>query len=308
MPSVEYGDKEESGATLCSFKTLSGLTLRGKAWGNASSENKILAVHGWLDNSNSFDKLIPLLIESCGKSLRIVCFDFPGHGWSDHKPPSAAYYTVGYLEDIADIADALEWSKFILMGHSLGAIVSALFTSISDRVEKLILIDSLVPRTFDASQLPGELKAYINDRSRMMSRKARYYASMNEYIERVKQSNPHIEEESIKILAKRGTEQTNEGIRFKHDARLGSFNSPFRYTKEQVCAFLKAIECPVLLFWGEKKFYDFELKNMIEFEQLIKNLTKYYIPGTGHHLHLDNPQCIYKEIITFLDEKPSTSP
>lgn len=42
----------------------------------------VIALHGWLDNANSFARLAPRL-----EGLRIVALDLAGHGHSGHRPP-----------------------------------------------------------------------------------------------------------------------------------------------------------------------------------------------------------------------------
>jgi pimeloyl-ACP methyl ester carboxylesterase len=41
----------------------------------------VIALHGWLDNANSFARLAPRL-----KGLRIIALDMAGHGHSGHRP------------------------------------------------------------------------------------------------------------------------------------------------------------------------------------------------------------------------------
>jgi len=47
---------------------------------NRGSRHRILCVHGWLDNANSFRPLLPLI-----QDAEIVAIDLPGHGHSDHQ-------------------------------------------------------------------------------------------------------------------------------------------------------------------------------------------------------------------------------
>ena len=56
--------------------------LAFKEWGNSKASNKILCLHGWLDNSGSFDPLIPLLLDSreLYENYHILAWDEPGIG------------------------------------------------------------------------------------------------------------------------------------------------------------------------------------------------------------------------------------
>lgn len=55
----------------------------------------VIALHGWLDNANSFARLAPRL-----KGLRIVALDLAGHGYSEHRPPGAGYALADYAHDV----------------------------------------------------------------------------------------------------------------------------------------------------------------------------------------------------------------
>ena len=74
-----------------------GVKLAARHWVNfdvddtlSSSQQcttrKILCLHGWLDNAASFNRLVPLLLDSAEDiPTQIVALDFPGHGLSGHK-------------------------------------------------------------------------------------------------------------------------------------------------------------------------------------------------------------------------------
>src|SRR5690349_15211801 len=124
------------------------LTLAARAWGDPRLP-KLLALHGWLDNAATFDLLAPLLCEH----FHIVAIDFPGHGRSGWRPAGTWYHYVDYLNDVLAAADALEWPRFGLLGHSLGgAVASALAAACPERIELLLLIEALGPLATDASR------------------------------------------------------------------------------------------------------------------------------------------------------------
>ena len=80
----------------------------------------VIALHGWLDNANTFARLAPRL-----HGLRIVALDLAGHGYSDHRPVGAGYALWDYAHDVLRVAEQLGWQRFALLGHSLGAMVAA---------------------------------------------------------------------------------------------------------------------------------------------------------------------------------------
>ncbi|MGF6616578.1 pimeloyl-ACP methyl ester carboxylesterase [Pseudomonas sp. YL-218 TE3947] len=103
----------------------------------------VIALHGWLDNANSFARLAPKL-----KGLRIIALDMAGHGHSGHRPNGAGYALWDYAHDVLQVAEQLGWKRFALLGHSLGAIVSLVLTgSLPERVTHLALIDGVIPPT-----------------------------------------------------------------------------------------------------------------------------------------------------------------
>ena len=81
----------------------------------------VLALHGWLDNAASF---VPLAAHLDG--IELVAPDLPGHGRSAHLPRGADYSFAGAVASVLDIADALGWTRFALLGHSMGAGIGSL--------------------------------------------------------------------------------------------------------------------------------------------------------------------------------------
>ena len=96
-----------------------GRKLTGKRWGQEGNP-PVMALHGWLDNANSFDLIAPALSE-----FDIFALDFAGHGHSDHRPLHTPYLGTLDVQDVMAVANHLQWEHFSLLAHSMGAEVSA---------------------------------------------------------------------------------------------------------------------------------------------------------------------------------------
>ncbi|KAH8350078.1 hypothetical protein KR084_012445, partial [Drosophila pseudotakahashii] len=111
-------------------------------WYGDRTERPILAIHGWLDNLGTFDRLIPLLPDYIG----VLCIDLPGHGRSSRLPPGMHYAVDDYVLIIPRVMKEYGWSKVSLMGHSLGGIISFMYTSLAPHtVDMVISLDILLP-------------------------------------------------------------------------------------------------------------------------------------------------------------------
>jgi pimeloyl-ACP methyl ester carboxylesterase len=53
-----------------------GIQLAAKEWGDPSGM-PVIALHGWLDNANSFDQMLPYLTD-----MHVIAIDMAGHSQS----------------------------------------------------------------------------------------------------------------------------------------------------------------------------------------------------------------------------------
>jgi pimeloyl-ACP methyl ester carboxylesterase len=122
---------------------LSNCSLSYKEWGASNSTKKVLALHGWLDNSNSFNFLGPYLAD---RGFHVVAYDNIGHGYSSHGTSSSNNYTVAsYVGRCRDIVDSLQWEKCNIVGHSLGATLTTIFAgTYPETVQNIALIENFI--------------------------------------------------------------------------------------------------------------------------------------------------------------------
>uniref|UniRef100_A0A8C0WEN0 AB hydrolase-1 domain-containing protein n=1 Tax=Castor canadensis TaxID=51338 RepID=A0A8C0WEN0_CASCN len=122
--------------------------IAAKAWGSLQGP-PVLCLHGWLDNANSFDRLIPLLRKV---DFHYVAMDFGGHGLSSHYSPGLPYYHQNFVSEIQRVV-AGEQEAERVWGWGLGPPFSRTFP---EMVDKLILLDSM-PFFLDSNEMESIL-------------------------------------------------------------------------------------------------------------------------------------------------------
>jgi pimeloyl-ACP methyl ester carboxylesterase len=103
-----------------------GFTIACKAWGNPEDQ-PIIALHGWLDNANSFDEIAKRLQDK----YYIIAVDLPGHGHSSHLPAGCIYHFTDGIFIVLEILNALKLKKVHLLGHSMGACLGSLIAGVA---------------------------------------------------------------------------------------------------------------------------------------------------------------------------------
>ncbi len=256
-----------------------GLRLSARVWG-AERGAPVLALHGWLDNAASFDALSPLLPE-----LRIVALDLPGHGLSQHYPVNQAYHFVDWLVVVFDVADALGWGRFSLLGHSMGAAIASLAAGVfPERIERLALLEGLGPMSGEAKEAPRRVARYLRGRAQAR-RPPQRYTTLEAAAQRLAQAVKGLGLPAARRLAERGTRQQADGIVWRSDPRLRA-PSLMPFTEDQVLAFLQRVSARALLVVAERG-WPFDRTLMQNRVRMVDGLRVVHVPGR-HHVHLDD--------------------
>lgn len=269
------------------------LRLAARVWGDAHLP-RLLALHGWLDNAASFDRLAPLLCEQ----FHIVALDFPGHGRSDWRAPGAWYHHVDYPGDVLAAADALGWRNFGLLGHSLGgAVASSLAAICPERIERLLLIEALGPPTGDVSQTLTSLQNALRDRAGVGDKALRVFADASTAIAARRKANA-LSEIAATALVGRGIKPVPGGFVWSTDPRL-TLSSPQRFLEEQILVVLRGIRTPtfVLLAQPEQPYLKREMIDRRIAQ--VADIEVQRLAGT-HHLHLEDAPPVAAAILDFV--------
>ena len=157
--------------------SVNGLTIAAQEFGTPG-KRAVLAVHGWLDNSASFEPLASQLHD-----VHLLAIDCAGHGKSSGRSADSAYNIWQDVGELAQIADQMGWNQFSLLGHSRGAIISTLTAgTLPDRVDKLVLIDGFISPPVDPLHAAKQLASAIRDQGRFGNATPTCFKSFDEAV------------------------------------------------------------------------------------------------------------------------------
>ena len=273
---------------------IQGNTIAGRQWGNPDGV-PVLALHGWLDNCASFDAMAPFL-----DSLNLVAVDLAGHGQSYHRHRDANYNIWTEIEDVFGIADALQWESFSVLAHSRGAVISTIAAAtFPERIQRLALIDGLVPPPTTDAEAPETLRRGIEQRARYRGRKSKVFESLEVAVAARRNGLFKLTDDAARRLVARGVRQCDGGYTWSNDPQLMA-SSLAKLNEAQVRAFLERATMPIYLALGEDG-----IQGMIErirpLAELYANITIREFPG-GHHLHMeDGAEAIARWFLPFLE-------
>ncbi|MEZ7960005.1 MAG: alpha/beta hydrolase [Pseudomonadales bacterium] len=256
-----------------------GRKMTAKLWGNPAGY-PTLAIHGWLDNAGTFDRLAPLLSE-----LNIIALDLAGHGKSDHRAPGVQYHHGDYVLDIMSLVETLGWSTFNLIGHSMGAQISSVIAAtFPDRVNQAFMIDGFAAEgTYsDEERVAGNRQA-IEKMITGHTRPAKVFEDTQSMALRVTQATDQTLD-AASVLVSRGHKIVDGGVSWRTDPRI-RYPSSNRFTRNQLNIMLQQSTSPALLIVAEQgdRWYQGEVPVS---EIHHPNLTVVRLDGP-HHIHLE---------------------
>ncbi|MNH04461.1 Tropinesterase [compost metagenome] len=256
--------------------SLGHIELAGHLFGPADGV-PVIALHGWLDNANSFALLAPKL-----RGLRILALDLAGHGHSEHRPAGAGYALWDYAHDVLRVAEQMGWERFALLGHSLGAIVSVVLAgSLPERITRLALIDGVIPPTSGPQDAAERMGMALQAQLRLDSKRKAVHPTLEQAIQARMKGLVAVSREAAELLAQRGLMPVPGGYTWRSDSRL-TLPSPTRLSEAQALSFVQRVACPAMLVVAADGML---ARHTALLEQLP--FTREVLPG-GHHLHMND--------------------
>jgi len=273
----------------------------------SASSPLVICLHGYLDNANSFLPILPLLSQH-----QCIAIDMAGHGASSHRPVGAHYHLSDYAYDLYQLIESQGFSHVVLVGHSLGGIVSSIYASTqASQVLGYIAIESIGPLSQSEETTSEQLRDCFASRNKALG-PIKQPKNLQDLV-RARSAISDLSDKNAEIILRRNViEGSRDAEQLSNDATSRTSQlmwrtdknlrtqSPYRMSEAQARNVLDNIRCPRGLILGEQGFA--KIKQALK--QRVAQFGKVPVavfPG-GHHVHMESAQCVAEQINKWLDD------
>ena len=258
-----------------------GLRLSFLEWG-MSGRPALCFLHGGSAHAHWFDRVTPAFADR----FHVIALDQRGHGESDWaKPP--AYATENFAADLLGVIDALGWRRVALIGHSMGGHNAMSFTAWHpDRVSALVIVDS-------RPSIPVERLGRLRTRGRLTLRP---YPTLDAAVRsfRLLPRETVADPAFLAHLGQAGVVERNGQWVYRFDPASNGSRQPV-----DAWTLLDRITAPTLIVRGELS-PNLPRDVVDKLRAAIRGAAFAEVPGSYHHLVLDNPAAFVQTLDAFL--------
>jgi len=234
-------------------------------------------------------------LEALGDSLRLIAWDYPGHGLSDtvnrtHDPDSYAAFAL-------DLMDALKLERVVVVGNSLGGAIALRMTGLApDRVAGMVLAspamtgpEVFLPFRLMTLPLLGEVMTKPGKLSVEQQIAALFHdpAVATDDVRRVVWRNVHKDGAARTLLATLRKTLTMAGVR----------KSYWRRSRD----LLRSSICPILFIHGTQDIV-LPFQQSVDGASLARRSTVKLIEGCGHTPQIESAEAFNEALATFVRE------
>jgi len=260
-------------SVVCKNLKISGINLKYREAGDPNAKQTIIVLHGWSHlGAKNWERFISIFD---AKEYRLIAPDLPGMG--DSQAPPQIWHAEDFADFMIAFAEKLELKKYILVGHSFGGAVSAIWTSKTKKVTNLVLVAPAIVRGQEGNQKVAKASS--------LGKKIMNFALFKPFYNQT-----------------RNIWHKLSGAR-DYNLSRGIMKDIMQVViREDLQHFLAKIKIPTLILWGDKD----EMTPPQE-AQKIKNQLKdghlIMYPSLNHGLHIHAPEWMERDITDFLEGK-----
>lgn len=259
-----------------------GVRLHYLDYGTAG-RSSMLCLHGGAAHGHWFD----FVAGSFTRDYHVLALDQRGHGDSAWVEPPAYRYE-DYVSDLAEVVEQLDLRDFVLVGHSMGGMVSLLYAATHPgRVASLVVVDTTM-------RMSEERLAAMHE---VGNRQGSRYATREEFVARFRLRPPGTSADPaiVRHLAHHSARETADGG-WRHKFDRGVY--AMRPGLDGV-PYWERIRIPALLVKGARS-ERITPQIIAEVKARCRHVALAEVAQADHHVTLDNPPAFVEAVRKFL--------
>jgi pimeloyl-ACP methyl ester carboxylesterase len=256
------------------FVEANGIRLHYNEW--STDGPPLIFLHGITSSSNSWDVIAPSFVDD----YRVMAFDLRGHGQSG-KPDSGYSWESDYARDISTFITEQLDEPAIVVGHSLGAVVSAPVAVQAGNTVRAIVLEDPPAFVHDNEDAP---------RTRFASVLAIKALPIDQRIEELMKT--------MNISREAATVRADNYGSMSESVMTGLLEGGTSYRPDEL---LPKIECSTLVILGNPNrggVVDWTERPRIQ--RLLKGSKILEWPEVGHGIHAEAPDRFIATVSDFL--------
>lgn len=238
---------------------------------------KVLLIHGIGSSSGDFNPVINEMRDFC----QPISIDLRGHGASG-KPASGYHYS-DYMRDLDAVLAELEMKNPIILGHSLGGIITLMWAANNSGTPRALIIEDSPLRSGDDFKDAFEGWLQLNALPHEVAKA--WYAG----------KNPHWPEA---VLEQRSFDMVNTARAAIEELQASSLSNEGLDTFGE----LGAITAPLLFLQGDTEAGSMvQPEDLESLKQALPQTQVAMFPGAGHTIHRSHPHEWLESVREFIE-------
>ena len=265
------------------FVEANGIKLHYLDYGTAGRP-PMLCVHGGAAHAHWFDFVAP----GFTPDYHVYALDLRGHGdstWAD--PQTYSFET--YAEDINAFLEKLDLSDVVLIGHSMGGMISLVHAATHPgRIRRLVIVDSTMLMPMDR----------VSKMREFSSRPARGYTTQDELIARYRLEPAESQLAATEVIHRMATHSGRQDAdgQWQHKADRRVYAN---FRQVAGVPLWEKVKVPALVIKGEHS-KRFAPDVLAEIRAKAPQVQWAEVPASDHHITLENPQGFVDVVQKFL--------
>jgi len=289
------------------FIDVRGVRYHLRCWGPPAQDSQValVALHGWMDVSASFQ----FVVDALDEKWCVIAPDWRGYGLTD-RARADCYWFPDYLADLDRILDEIQGKRVVLVGHSMGGNVALMYAGIRpERIAAVVNLEGFGLRQTHATQAPHRYAQWLDELRAGAS--LRDYASLADVEQRLLRNNPRLTPDRARFLAPHWSHRQPDGRWAVSGDPAHRIVNPTLYRLDEVLACWERIGCPVLWVRADStevlrfvaESNSAALEEIERRRSTIRDCENRVIVDAGHMLHHDQPERVAEAINDFISRR-----